>query len=491
MRVTDRIRSIDTAKPFPWRFLAPLLIGSALNPINSSVIATAMVPVATAMHSSVGHTTVLISALYVATAIGQPTAGKLAEQFGPRRVLVVGIVAVLAGGVFGGLSNNLFALVVARVLIGVGTSSAYPSSMLLIGRRAERAGMDAPPGRVLGGLVIAVMVTAAAGLPIGGVLVDVWGWRAVFLINIPVGVLALVMTLAWIPAEPRRTAARTLRQTAASIDLPGIAGFGGALAALLVFLLSLPRPAWIALASAIVIGVGLVWWELQARSPFIDVHLLTTHTALNRTYLRFAVTTMCIYTVLYGVTQWLEAARGISASSAGLLLLPMAGLAAALALPVAARNLVRAPLIAAGVSCLVGSFGVLLVTTTTPVIWIVLVTTVFGITLATTTTANQTALYTEVSADQLGTASGLLRSFGYVGSIASAALISVVFHATVDDHGLHVIAWIMVGVSAIGLIALAADPAVVPNRIARKLLRRNGKGSGLPVPRTLDQAGQR
>jgi MFS family permease len=268
MRVTDRIRSIDIAKPFPWRFLAPLLIGSALNPINSSVIATAMVPVATAMHSSVGRTTVLISALYVATAIGQSTAGKLAEQ-------------------------------------------------------------------------------------------------------------------------------------------------------------------------------------------------------------------------------WLEAARGISASSAGLLLLPMAGLAAALALPVAARNLVRAPLIAAGVSCLVGSFGLLLVTTTTSVIWIVLVTTVFGITLATTTTANQTALYTEVSADQLGTASGLLRSFGYVGSIASAALISVVFHATVDDHGLHVIAWIMVGVSAIGLIALAADPAVVPNRIARKLLGRNGKGSGLPVPRTLDQAGQR
>jgi hypothetical protein len=79
---TDRIRSIDTARPFPSRFLAPLLIGLALNLFNSSVIATAMVPVATALHSSVGRTAVLISVLYVATAIGQPTVGKLASSSG-------------------------------------------------------------------------------------------------------------------------------------------------------------------------------------------------------------------------------------------------------------------------------------------------------------------------------------------------------------------------------------------------------------------------
>ena len=83
MRVTDRIRSIDTAKPFPWRFLAPLLIGSALNPINSSVIATAMVPVATAMQSSVGHTTVLISALYV---VGVSAIGLIALAADPAVV---------------------------------------------------------------------------------------------------------------------------------------------------------------------------------------------------------------------------------------------------------------------------------------------------------------------------------------------------------------------------------------------------------------------
>jgi MFS family permease len=211
-----------------------------------------------------------------------------------------------------------------------------------------------------------------------------------------------------------------------------------------------------------------VWWELQARTPFIDVHMLITHAALIRTYVRFALTTMCMYTVLYGVTQWLQAGRGLSARTTGLLLLPMTGLAALIVQPVATRNLLRGPLIAAGVSCLAGSIGVLLIHTGTPVIWIVAVTLVFGITLGTTATANQTALYTQVPAEQIATASGLLRSCGYLGSIASSAVISLVFHTAVDDHGLHVIAWILVGVSAIGLIALAVDPIATPQRLFRR-----------------------
>src|SRR5450432_2441130 len=120
---------------FAWRFTTPLFMGSALNPINSSLIATALVPIAAAMHVSVGRTAVLVSALYLASSIAQPTAGKLAEEFGPRRVFIAGILVVLIGGLVGGLAQNLTALIVARVLIGVGTSAGYPSAMLLIRSR--------------------------------------------------------------------------------------------------------------------------------------------------------------------------------------------------------------------------------------------------------------------------------------------------------------------------------------------------------------------
>lgn len=461
MAATTTAPDTATRRAFSWRFTTPLFVGSGLNPVNSSLIATALVPIAAALHVPVGRTAVLVSVLYVATAIGQPTAGKLSEEFGPRRVFLGGILAVLAGGVVGALADGLAGLAVARVLIGAGTATAYPSAMLLIRRRADEAGLDRPPGGVLGGLVIAGTVTAAAGLPIGGVLVGAWGWRITFLINIPVALVAFAMAVAWIPRDPAPDRRRTLRGVATSIDLAGIAGFGASLAALLVFLLSLPQPDWYALGAAVAAGCALVWWELRAGRPFFDVRLLASNLPLTRSYLRFAVATMCIYTVLYGVSQWLEAARGVSAEEAGLLLLPMTGLSVLIVPPLSKHNLVRLPLIAAALSCLAGSLCVPLLTTASPIAGILAVTLVFGITSGTAATANQTTLYGQATADQIGTASGLLRSFGYLGSIASSAVISVVFRAGADDRGLHTIGWAMVAVSAAGLLLLATDRAIL------------------------------
>ncbi len=90
-------------------------------------------------------------------------------------------------------------------------------------------------------------------------------------------------------------------------------------------------------------------------------------------------------------------------------------------------------------------------------IWIVAITLAFGVAMGTTASGNQTALYTQAPADQLGTASGLLRTFGYVGSIASSAITGIVFHGGVSDHGLHLIGWIMVGVSVVLVLVTVAD----------------------------------
>ena len=78
-----------------------------------------------------------------------------------------------------------------------------------------------------------------------------------------------------------------------------------------------------------------------------------------------------------------------------------------------------------------------------------------------TISANQTTLYTQVMANQLGTPARLLRTFGYLGSIASSAIISIAFHISVTDHGLHVIAMIMVIVIALGLVIVLADRKIM------------------------------
>jgi len=180
------------ARPFGPRFVTPLFMGSALNPINSSVIATALVAIAAAMHVTVGKTSILISSLYLTSAIAQPTAGRLSEEFGPRRVFLGGIVIVLLGGIVGGLAHDMTTLVVARVLIGLGTSAGYPSAMLLIRRRATTVGLQSPPISVLGSLAIAGAATVAIGPTIGGLLVGWFDWRAAFFVNVPIACATFV-----------------------------------------------------------------------------------------------------------------------------------------------------------------------------------------------------------------------------------------------------------------------------------------------------------
>jgi MFS family permease len=444
---------------FSWRFVTPLYLSSALNPINSSLIATALVPIAHAMAVPVGATAVLVSALYLASSIAQPTAGKFAEQLGPRRVFLVGIVLVLLGGIVGGAGQGMATLTVARVLIGIGTSAGYPAAMVIIRRRASRAGLGGPPGEVLGGLSIAGTVTVAIGPPLGGVLVAAFSWRSAFLVNIPVTVIALLATIAWVPRdEPLER--RPLRELAGRVDAAGILLFGGTMSALLVFLLSLPDPDWTPLGIAVALGIVLVLWELRAATPFIDLRLLTSNLALTRTYVRGALTLLAFYTVLYGLTQWLQVAHGLSTQEAGLVLLPMGIVAAIVSRPISARNLIRGPLVVGAVSFVLASAAVCLFTSGTPVAAIVGVTLLFAITLGATTVSNQTALYTQAPADQVGTAAGLFRTFSYLGSIASSTITGIVFRQDVTDSGLHLVAGILAGVSVAVLALTVLDRAL-------------------------------
>ena len=93
---------------------------------------------------------------------------------------------------------------------------------------------------------------------------------------------------------------------------------------------------------------------------------------------------------------------------------------------------------------------------------------VFGVALGTAASGNQFALYTQAPAEQLGVASGLFRTFGYVGSIAASAITGIVFHNAVSDSGVHLIALVMVGVSILAVVLTLLDHDLrSPGRLAR------------------------
>jgi MFS family permease len=471
MSASPEARSSGTAsdaaplggRPFPWQFTTPLFIGSAFNPVNSSLLATALLPIAHGIGVPIGQTAALVTALYLATAIAQPTAGKAAEVLGPRRVFLAGIILVGVGGLVGGFAQDLITLLISRVLIGLGTSCAYPTAILLIRRRAREAGLDKPPGGVLGGLQIAGIATASLGLPVGGILVGAFGWRSVFFVNVPFALVALVAALAWVQPDGPLQRPLRLRDLASRLDLSGIAGFALAMTALLLFLFGLPQAHWYLLGLSAALWIALVFWERRAGTPFLDVRMLAANKALTRTYLRFGLAMLCLYVVLYGITQWIEAVRGLSETEAGLIVLPMTLLSALVISPVSRRNLVRGPVIAAAVACLIGSAGVLILNRSAWIGWIVVITLVFGLVTGFASAGNQTALYSQAPAAQLGTAAGLLRTFGYIGSIASSAITGIVFHTSVSDSGVHLIAWIMIGVS-LALVLISVLDRTLPGQ---------------------------
>jgi MFS family permease len=455
---TPANRKVDHERPFGPRFVTPLLIGSALNPINSSMIAIALVSIAGAMHVADGQTAILISSLYLTSAIAQPVAGRLSEEFGPRRVFLVGIVIVLIAGIIGGLAREMPTLVVARVLIGLGTSAGYPSAMLLVRRRAAAVGLRQPPGSVLGGLTTTSAATLAIGPTIGGVLIVWFDWRAVFWINVPVSAIAFAMALLWIAKDTEVVRGHSARNLVTRVDLPGVAAFGGAITALLVFLLALPRLDWIALGISVAVAAGLVVLELRVSNPFLDIRLLVSNLALTRTYVRYCLTLLGIYVVLYGLTQWTEAAHHLSGYQAGLALIPMGALSAVIARVVSRfTTRLRLWLIVAAVTMVAGAIGMFFLTSHSPLAAVICVSVVFGLVAGFGNVTNQTVLYVEAPAEKVGTASGLLRTFGYIGSIAAATITGVAFRARVSDTGLHLVAVILIGTGLVVLLLTLLD----------------------------------
>jgi predicted MFS family arabinose efflux permease len=443
------------AKPFGWRFTAPLLLGSTLNPINSSMLATGLVGIGVDFHTGPGETASLISVLYLCSAVAQPTMGKLSTLFGPRRIFQTGILILLVAGAVGTLAPAFGFLLLSRALIGIGTSAAYPTAMALVRKRADALGVGVP-SRVLGNFSIAAQVTVVIGLPLGGILAGTFGWRALFFVNVPLAVVTFVLTSIGVAKDqPSSRVARgsVLR----AVDIPGIALFAGAITSLLVFLSSLAASPWWLLAVFIVLAVALVFWERRVASPLIDVRMLGKNRPLQRTYLRQLLVGLGTYAALYGTSQWMEQSAHLSASAVGFILIPFSGLSIILARVISGRGWIRWPLALSGIALLLTAGVVLLIQHDSSVFLLIGMTLLFGFTNGFASFANQATLYVQTPAAEIAVASGLYRTFSYVGAIFSASLIGITFGKSATDAGLHTLGWVLAGIAVVVVVMVVLD----------------------------------
>ena len=451
-RAQDTATTQDTAAPTPpfnRRLIVPLLFGATLNPINSSMIAIALVPIGAAFGASPAATAWLVSALYLATAIGQPVIGRLVDRFGARPLYLVGAALVGVAGVIGTAAPSLAVLIVARVLLGFGTSAQFPAAMHTVRGEAQRTGMKTPAG-ILTALSISAQSTMVIGPTLGGALVGVGGWRLVFAINIPLALVCVALGARRLPKSvPTHSESR--------IDLMGMGLFAAMLTSLLLFLMDMSVGNLYLLVLAAAVAAVFVRIELRTGEPFIDMRIFGGNTPLLMTYLRQTLTYVLTYCFIYGFTQWLEEGRGLSASAAGLVVLPTSLTAIVVAWFTGRRNGIRSKLFAGTLSMIAASAALLALNRETAIWVLIAVGLLAGATQGMNGLANQNALFRQADAARMGTASGLLRTFQYLGAILSSAAVAIVFRTGASSGGLHELAVIMIACGALLLAVVLAD----------------------------------
>src|SRR4051794_40578112 len=155
-----------TVSRVPRSLVGTILLGTLLNPLNSSMIAVALVRLRDDFAVTLATASWLVSAFYIAAAVGQPLMGRLADLLGPRRVSCAGWVLVGATGALAPLVPSFGWLVAVRVVQALGTSAAFPAGLALI-RRSTPDPSAPPPAAALGALVIGGSVSAALGPVLG------------------------------------------------------------------------------------------------------------------------------------------------------------------------------------------------------------------------------------------------------------------------------------------------------------------------------------
>ncbi|MEC3917706.1 DHA2 family efflux MFS transporter permease subunit [Nocardia sp. CDC160] len=300
-----------------------------------SILDVTVVTVAIPTFQDKFHTTTAIAAwsmtgytLALATVI--PLTGWAADRFGTKRLYMMALVFFVIGSVLCSTAWNIQSLIAFRVIQGLGGGMLMPLGMTIMTHAAGPQRI----GRVMAVLGVPMLLGPIMGPILGGWLIDSFSWHWIFLINLPIGIIALALAFIVFPRdnpEPSQT-----------FDFVGMLLASPGLAAFLYGVSSIPGEGTVASAKVLipaVIGlillVAFVFHALRTEHPLIDLHLFQNKS------LRFAVLTMtCFAMAFFGsgllLPTYLQQVRGESTLMAGLLIAPQ-GLGAMLTMPIAGR----------------------------------------------------------------------------------------------------------------------------------------------------------
>jgi DHA2 family methylenomycin A resistance protein-like MFS transporter len=437
-----------------WLPLAAVCLAYFLVILDVTIVTVANPSIAAGLHATVtslqwvvdGYTMVFAGLLLVG--------GGLGDRYGGKRVFVAGLAVFTVASICCGLAPAAGPLIAARLLQGAGAALMVPTSLSLLQAAYED---KASRARAYGVWAAIGGVAAAVGPVLGGVLVAVVGWPAVFFVNVPIGVVALVATLRYVPAPEPRPASHPLLPELLIQGL-GIAG----LAALTGALNEAGGRGWtssvvlVLLAAAVVLIAGFVLGERASKQPMVPLALF------RRAEFSAAATVgvllnLGFYGLLFAAPLYFTHVFGFGPLLTGLAILPLSAIVAlssAVSGRLTARLGPRIPILIGLPVGAAGLLGWLLAGTDTPYWLLVAPMIAAGFGISFTMPASTAAIMEAAPADRAGVASAVFNTGRQTGTALGVALVGSFLTAQGLVPGLHI--GVLMGAAALLAATLVA-----------------------------------
>lgn len=299
------------------RILAATSISYVVVILDISIVNVALERIATGLSTDIAGLQWVVNAYTLAFASLLLTGGALGDRWGARNVYLIGLLMFTFASAACGIAPNLTMLTLARTMQGLGAAMLVPCSLTLLNQAYPDPGGRAHAIGIWSGCGGAAL---AAGPLLGGILIDFLGWRSIFLVNVPIGLLGIWMT--W------RIAQNENPESARGLDLPGQCAGIVALGALVAILIEGPTIGWSSMGVLIGLLISLAAWttflmiEARRSQPMLPLALFR-NALFSGAAVVAMTTTLTFFGLIFVLSLYFQQARGYSPLSTGLAFLPL------------------------------------------------------------------------------------------------------------------------------------------------------------------------
>ncbi len=418
--------------PHVWRIAIVVILGAIMSVLDTTIVNVALDTLSRDLHSSLDGIQWVVTGYMLALAAVIPVTGWAATRFGSRRLYVISLVLFTAGSALCGLAWSSESLIAARVLQGLGGGMLMPIGQMILVKAAGPQNMP----RVMSAIGVPIILAPVFGPTIGGLLIEHAGWQWIFLVNLPIGIAAVIAALRLLPRDAAAPAAAgKLDAIGLGLVASGLVGVtyglaqSGTAGSLTAPSVLIPAGIGLALVAAFVVRA------LHIERPLLDVRLYA-----NKAFAAASVTMFAFGAALFGamvlMPLYFQLVRHEDAVATGLLVAPQ-GIGAAVAMFISGRVTMR---LGGGLTSLIG--GTITVIATLPFVLIdahtsyvaisaAMVFRGFGIGMS--MMPSMTAAYAVLRPDQVNDATPQMNVLQRVGGSIGTAVLAVVLQSGISS----------------------------------------------------------